>query len=124
VTSQKVHSGTRSALLGQPTLTSWTWANNTAAQTVTLPSSASSITLSFWYYLTCSKSQGMQANLVVNGITTKILQACSNTNGWKQTSYNLLPYARKQVKLVFAAAATTRYTYCQMFLDDVSVLAT
>jgi hypothetical protein len=124
VTTQKAHSGTHSALLGQRTLSSWTWANNSVVQTVTLPSSASSITLSFWYYLTCSGSQGIQVSLVANGVTTTILRVCGNTNGWTKFSYNLLPYRGKQLKLVFAAAATRRYTYCQMFLDDVSVLAT
>jgi uncharacterized protein YkwD len=124
VTTQQAHSGAHSALLGQPIYRFQAPANNQISQTVILPSNASSITLTFWYTLTCAnKNAQAQASVIAGGTTIPVLKACITTSGWRQVTANLTAYAGDQATILFADRVSS-YGASQLFIDDVSVIAT
>ena len=128
------HSGTRYAYLstaaGQP-------GNNlfgTLYQAVSIPSSATSATLTFWYNITTNEI-GTSPNDVLNvtiqnsaGAYLSTVAVWSNLNSqslgnYAQKSFNLTPYIGQTIRIHFLG--TTNGTYETVFrIDDVSVLAT
>jgi hypothetical protein len=124
-TAQK-HSGSYSALLGSITAPEVN-GNSDIYQTITIPGTATKVTLSFYYYPGTNDtiSYAYQEALIQNtsGSTlATVLKVASNARGWKEVTYDLTKYKGETIRVYFAVHGngyTSDYVY--MYLDDVSV---
>ena len=107
--------------------------SGTLYQTISIPSGASSVVLTFWYHITTTESTGTAYDfLAINvqssgGSQLQELGKLSNLNrttGYtRSASYNLAAYAGQTVRIQFKG--DTDYADPTTFrVDDVSVLAT
>jgi kumamolisin len=129
ITTSRPHTGSYSAWLCGTSA-----CNDQVSQTLTLPSSFSKLTLSYWYYSDTTDTAGspcydyFYARLKTTGgtVITTPQQACNSsvTNGWVQESFDvtsaLAPYAGQQVVLSFQGT-TASGKYSDFFVDDVSL---
>jgi len=97
-------------------------------QTVTIPASASSAILSFWYWPGTDDTSGDFQRVLLLQPTTyalvaNVLKVLEDDAGWKQRAYDLTPFQGESLVLYFdvyndSSAAGDR---TWMFLDDVSL---
>jgi phospholipase C len=125
VTTAEAHSGSYSALLGQ-TKEPEVDGNSSIYQTITIPSTATKATLTFWYWPGTDDtiSYAWQEALIMNTSGTtlaSVLKVASNTKKWTQVTYNLSSYIGETVRLYFAVHGNGYSDYVYMYLDDVSV---
>lgn len=105
----------------------WSWSS--IRQQVTIPGSATSATLSFWYYPICQDSypyDWQEAIIYDATVTTKLayvmLPACSNSQTWTHRTFNLMPYKGQTITLYFNVYNDGEGNLkTAMYLDDVSV---
>jgi len=122
VISTTPHSGTYSARIGS---TSPVNGNSTLTQTVAIPSGNSRLT--FWYQPHCTDTITydqiqMQIRSTGGATLATVLNVCSNSGAWTQTTFNTTPYAGQTVVLWFndhddGYAGDPTY----FLLDDVSL---
>ncbi len=124
-TAQK-HTGSYSAFLGSTSApeddgTSYIY------QTITIPSTAKSASLNFYYYPGTNDtiSYAYQEVLIQNnsGSTlATVLKVASNARGWKEVTYSLASYIGETIRVYFAVHGNGYSSdYVYMYVDDVSV---
>lgn len=100
-------------------------------QDISLPSSASSITLTFWISISTQETGTTPFDVLsvsllnTQGSPLQLIQTFSNANagGYRKTTFDLTPYKGQTVRISFVG--TTDSTKGTVFrVDDVSVLAT
>ncbi len=104
-----------------------TTGTETEQQTVTIPSTATAATLSFWVRIdtaetTTTAYDTMKAQVVVGGVTTT-LATYSNANknsSYVQKSFNLLPYKGKAVTVKFTSTEDSSLQ-TSFVVDDTAV---
>jgi len=132
IDSTNPHDGNYSAYL-----CGYSSCNDSISQIFTVPSGASNITVSYWWYGDTSRTahscrDSMTATLVgSNGKAIGKLQHSCNTDAnqnWQQVSFNatnvLSNYAGQTVTLVFNARTASSFTVTTaFFVDDVAIAA-
>jgi len=106
------------------------------SQTFTVPSSASNVSISYWWQATTSsKAQGCVSDLTVsvldgNGQIIGTLQHLCNTDAsknWKQETFDvtgkLSQYAGQTVTLIFSAHTDFLHRASTFYVDDVNVVS-
>lgn len=99
-------------------------------QTVTIPSNATSATLSFWYNISSSDNNTNSDNMLVtiqnsSGGYLAIVATYSNTNAngsYAQKTYNMLSFKGQTVRINFLATSDNEKT-TTFRVDDVSLMA-
>ncbi len=101
--------------------------SNSAAQTITLPGDAA--TLSFWYYA-YKKEESMTGNqdrayvqLDSQTIWSFDMEVARNTEEWVQVEVNIRPYAGRTIQLKFGATQDDDDDFGNVFFDNVQVLS-
>lgn len=127
VTSARHHEGTYSAQLGassgpEPN------GNSSLYQTVTIPSTATSATLTFWYWGATADilANDWQEAQVQNSSGTKLAQivkVCTNAKTWTFVSYNLIAYKGQTIRIYFNTHQNGNNNLTYMYVDDVNVVA-
>jgi len=121
----QAHSGAFSAQLGAigtpvPNGDSWIY------QTITVPTSVQSPTLTFWYWPSTQSSlqNDWQEAQIRDGSGNKLAQifkTASNAQQWTYVSFDLTPYQGQTVQLYFNAHEDGGSTPTYMYLDDVAI---
>ena len=127
-----VYSGARSMAMGAtvpnlPAVASY----SSAAQIVTIPASAQTAQLRFWYYPTSNAAAGglsrQEAILLdpwaFDETVAVLWRVTENTNTWTSKVIDLTPYRGRTLSVYFNARNAGNGTRTSMFLDDVEVLA-
>jgi hypothetical protein len=118
------HTGTRSAFLA-----GYNNGVDTIYQQVTIPSNATSATLTYWWNLStqeacCTPYDYMYAQVRnTSGTVLATLQTLNNTgpqNTWTRSTFNLLAYAGQTVRIYFRATNDVSLP-TSFFVDDVSL---
>jgi uncharacterized protein YkwD len=130
VSSARAHSGGNSmALCGYNSCNDQVW------QVVTLPTSFTKLTLSYWEYSTtqeastyCYDAFHSRIRSSTGVLLATVRSACnSNSSGWTQTTVDLTstlgPYKGKQVEVYFQGTTNTLRP-STFYVDDVSLTAT
>jgi len=121
VTTARAHGGARSVRLGG--------ANNAADELfagVELPSAATSITLSYWWYVESTDSTpGADVMVVVVGkegqeVVVETLTNASPRDAWHQSTFDLASYAGQMVSITFHAE-TDGNDPTSFYVDDVEI---
>ena len=126
VTTAEAQSGSYSALLGQ-TSTPEVDGNSSIYQTITIPSTATKVTLTFWYWPGTNDtiSYAYQEALIQNTSGSTLataLKVCSNTKTWTEVTYDLTSYKGKTIRVFFAAHGNGYSPdYIYMYVDNISV---
>ncbi len=103
---------------------------STAYQTVAVPSSARTVTLSFWHRPGTQTTSGdFQRVLLLKPVTysviATVMKTLANKTAWQQTTFDLTPYRGQSIVLYFEVynddISSGARTW--MYLDDVSVQA-
>jgi len=98
-------------------------------QQVTIPGSAATATLSFWYYPICQDTfpYDYQEVIIYDATFTHKLvyvmpQTCSNSQTWTLKTFNLIPYKGQTITLYFNVKNDgVGNLKTAMYVDDVSV---
>jgi bacillopeptidase F (M6 metalloprotease family) len=95
-------------------------------QTITIPSTASSATLTFWYWPSSTDTitydwQEAQVQTSLGTTLAQIMKVCSNAQAWTQVTYDLTPYKGQTIRLYFNGHGDGYGDLTYMYLDDVSV---
>ncbi len=119
------HTGSYSAQLGvssgpEPN------GNSSLYQTVVIPSTATTATLSFWYYGGSADTiqYDWQEAQVQNSSGTnlaQIMKVCTNARKWTQVTYNLIAYKGQTIRIYFNDHDDGWGDVTFMYLDDVMV---
>ena len=126
VTTAQVDSGKYSALLGSTTAPEVN-GNSYIYQTIAIPSTATKVTLNFYYWPATNDtiSYAYQEALILNtsGKTlAQVLKVADNGRGWKEITYDLTSYAGETIELYFGVHGNGYSSdYIYMYLDNVSV---
>lgn len=128
ISTTKAHTGSHSAYF-----CGVNYCNQQLWQTATIPSSYSSLTLSYWYYVTSQKTSpycldGFHARIrTTTGYTITVLQNLCNynkTSDWVQKAVTLTStlnaFKGKQVQIYFQGTTNASYP-SSFFLDDVNL---
>jgi Pro-kumamolisin, activation domain len=126
VTKAEAQSGSYSALLGR-TAAPEVDGNSAIYQAITIPSTASKVTLTFSYWPGTNDSiqyayqDAMILNSSGNRLAT-VLEVSSNARSWQEVTYDLTSYKGKTI-LVYFGVHGDGYEpdYVYMYLDNVSV---
>ncbi len=124
VDTTRPHTGSYSAYLG-----GYNRATDTIYQQVTIPSNATSATLTYWWNVSTQESGSRSYDylyarvLDANGNTLTTLQTLSNTsvqNTWTKSTYSLLAYKGQTVRIYFKGTTDVSLP-TSFFVDDVSL---
>jgi len=123
-TAQK-HSGTYSALDGASS-GSEPNGDDFLYQTITIPSSATKATLTFWYWPATTDSitydwQEAQVQNTSGTMLAQIMKVCSNAQAWTQVTYDLTSYKGQTIRIYFNDHQDGYGDLTYMYVDDVSV---
>ena len=131
ITTDNPHSGSYSAYL-----CGYSSCSDSISQDFTVPASASSLTIDYWWYGDTSNTSSQ----CVDNFTVSVLDSSGNTIGqvqtacntdatqsWQETQFDasslLANYAGQTVTLVFAAQSSSTKRTSSFFVDDVVVSA-
>lgn len=124
-TTTRAHSGSYSLRVG---VTSGQQGDSIASQTVTIPSSTSTATLSFFYWPTTndSVSYAWQEADIVNSsgqVVQQLFHQASNSRTWLQWNADLSKYAGQTIGIQFLDHENSGGLsyYCYMYVDDVTL---
>jgi hypothetical protein len=95
-------------------------------QTITIPSTATKATLTFWYWpaTTDTITYDWQEAQVQNSSGTtlaQVMKVCSNTQTWTQVTYDLTTYKGQTIRIYFNDHQDGFGDLTYMYLDDVTV---
>lgn len=127
-TSTRVHSGSRALRLGLEWGDPNVYSNSAAKQTITLPATASSATLRFWYYPISGDAYDGQYCWILNsyghviGEPLRLRWPASNGQGWVLRTFDLTPYLGQTVRVHFEVYNNGTGGITTMYVDDVSVV--
>ena len=125
ISTAQAHSGSYSALLGKTTEPEVD-GSSSIYQTITVPSTATQATLTFWYWpgtddtITYAYQEALIQN--TSGTTlAKVLKVASNAKAWTQVTYDLTSHKGKTIRVYFAVHGNGYSDYVYMYVDDISV---
>ena len=128
VTNAQKHGGNYSSQLGATVLPEPN-GNSSLYQTITIPSTATTATLTYWYLPVSSDVlrydwQEAQVQNASGVMLAQIMKVCSNTRRWTQVTYNLLPYKGQTIRIYFNVHedGDPYGAETAMYLDDVTVV--
>ncbi|HVO29546.1 MAG TPA: hypothetical protein VMV18_02370, partial [bacterium] len=123
--SAQAHGGSKSMRAGSTSTTepngdSW------AYQTVAIPSTATSATLTFWYYPWTTDTvahdwQEMQIRDASGQTLKSVFKVASNDRAWTQKTVDLSAWKGKTVQIYFNVHSDGGSTPTSMWIDDVSL---
>ncbi len=119
------HSGTYAAQLSA---SSGTEPNGDSSlyQTITIPSTATKATLTFWYWPSTTDTitydwQEAQVQNASGTMLAQIMKVCSNAQVWTQVTYDLTSYKGQSIRVYFNDHGDGFGDLTYMYLDDVTV---
>ena len=121
------HTGTYSTLLGTySTGPPEPLGDSSIVQTVTIPASVSTATLTFWYYGGTTDTvrydwQECQIRSTSGSRLAQVMKIASNSQSWTKVTYNMSAYRGRTVQLYFNVHQDGDGDPTYMFLDDVSL---
>jgi hypothetical protein len=124
VDTTRPHTGSYSAYLG-----GYNNGTDTIYQTVSIPSNATSASLTYWWYMSTQESGSTPYDylyarvLNTSGATLATLQTITNASAkgvWTKSTYNLLAYKGQTVRVYFKGT-TDSSLITSFFVDDVSL---
>jgi hypothetical protein len=124
-TTVQKHSGAYSAQLGASS-GSEPNGDSSLYQTITIPSTATKATLTFWYWPSTTDTitydwQEAQVQNSSGATLAQILKVASNTQVWTQVTYDLTTYKGQTIRVYFNDHQDGFGDLTYMYLDDVSV---
>jgi hypothetical protein len=120
------HSGTYSARLGTTTGSTEPLGDSWVYQKITIPSTATKATLTFWYWPATTDSvrydwQQAQVRNSSGSTLAQIFKTASNAQKWTSITYSLTPYRGQTIQLWFNVHQDGYGDLTSMYLDDVTV---
>jgi phospholipase C len=128
VSTAQVESGKYSALLGR-TAAPEVNGNSYIIQKIAIPSSATKVTLNFYYWPATNDtiSYAYQEVLILNTsgkALAQVLKVADNGRGWKEVTYDLTSYVGETIEIYFGVHGNGYSSdYIYMYVDNVSVTA-
>ena len=124
-TTVQKHSGAYSAQLGASS-GSEPNGDSSLYQTITIPSTATKATLTFWYWPSTTDTitydwQEAQVQNSSGATLAQILKVASNTQVWTQVTHDLTTYKGQTIRVYFNDHQDGFGDLTYMYLDDVSV---
>jgi len=124
-TTVQKHSGTYSAQLGASS-GSEPNGDSSLYQAITIPSTATKATLTFWYWPSTTDTitydwQEAQVRNSSGATLAQIMKVASNTQVWTQVTYDLTTYKGQTIRVYFNDHQDGFGDLTYMYLDDVSV---
>jgi bacillopeptidase F (M6 metalloprotease family) len=125
ISTVQKHSGTYSVLDGASS-GSEPNGDDFLYQTITIPSTATKATLTFWYWPSTTDTitydwQEAQVQNTSGTMLAQIMKVCSNTQAWTQVTYDLTSYKGQTIRIYFNDHQDGFGDLTYMYLDDVSV---
>ena len=125
VVTGHAHAGTYSSQLGASS-GSEPNGNSSLYQTITIPSTVTSATLTFWYWPSTTDTitydwQEAQVQNSSGTLLAQIMKVCSNSHTWTQKTFDLTPYKGQTIRIYFNDHQDGYGDLTYMYLDDVSV---
>jgi hypothetical protein len=125
ISTVQKHSGTYSALVGASSGSEPNGDDN-LYQTITIPSTATKATLTFWYWPSTTDTitydwQEAQVQNSSGATLAQIIKVCSNAQAWTQVTYDLTSYKGQTIRIYFNDHQDGYGDLTYMYLDDVSV---
>jgi hypothetical protein len=125
VSTVQKHSGTYSALDGASS-GSEPNGDDFLYQTITIPSTATKATLTFWYWPATTDTitydwQEAQVQNTSGATLAQIMKVCSNAQAWTQVTYDLTSYKGQTIRIYFNDHQDGYGDLTYMYVDDVSV---
>jgi len=123
----RAHSGTRSLRLGLEWGDPNVYSYSSGEQTVTLPATARSASLRFWYYPISGDAYDGQYCWILNsygqrlGEPLRLSWPNSNTQTWTLKTYDLTPFLGRTVRIHFEVYNNGSGGITTLYVDDVSV---
>jgi uncharacterized membrane protein len=95
-------------------------------QTITIPSTATKATLTFWYWPSTTDTitydwQEAQVQNTSGATLAQIMKVCSNAQVWTQVTYDLTSYKGQTIRVYFNDHGDGYGDLTYMYLDDVTV---
>ncbi|HKB98051.1 MAG TPA: hypothetical protein VKD23_04610 [Terriglobales bacterium] len=95
-------------------------------QTITIPSTATKATLTFWYWPATTDTitydwQEAQVQNTSGATLAQIIKVCSNAQAWTQVTYDLTSYKGQTIRIYFNDHQDGFGDLTYMYVDDVSV---
>ena len=120
------HSGNRALLLGVASGAS-PRSYSSARQTVTIPATAATATLSFWFYALLNSASGDYMELALltpaGAVLDRPWRSQNDSRTWNQLSFDLARWRGHTIQIYFNVYNDGRDGTAGMFLDDVSLSA-
>jgi hypothetical protein len=125
ISTVQKHSGTYSARVGANSGAEPNGDDN-LYQTITIPSSATRATLTFWYWPSTTDTitydwQEAQVQNTSGTMLAQIMKVCSNAQAWTQVTYDLTSYKGQTIRIYFNDHQDGFGDLTYMYLDDVSL---
>jgi len=100
--------------------------DSSLSQTITIPSSATKATLTFWYWPSTTDTitydwQEAQVQNSSGTLLAQIMKVGSNAHAWTQVNYDLTPYKGQTIRIYFNDHQDGYGDLTYMYLDDISV---
>ena len=95
-------------------------------ETITIPSTATKATLTFWYWPATTDTitydwQEAQVQNTSGATLAQIIKVCSNAQAWTQVTYDLTSYKGQTIRIYFNDHQDGFGDLTYMYVDDVSV---
>jgi hypothetical protein len=125
ISTLQKHSGTYSVLDGASS-GSEPNGDDSLYQTITIPSTATKATLTFWYWPSTTDTitydwQEAQVQNTAGTTLAQIMKVCSNAHAWTQVTYDLTSYKGQTIRIYFNDHQDGFGDLTYMYLDDISV---
>jgi len=125
ISTVQKHSGSFSALAGASS-GSEPNGDDFLYQTITIPSTATKATLTFWYWPSTTDTitydwQEAQVQNTSGTMLAQIMKVCSNAQAWTQVTYDLTSYKGQTIRIYFNDHQDGFGDLTYMYLDDISV---
>jgi hypothetical protein len=125
ISTVQKHSGTYSVLDGASS-GSEPNGDDFLYQAITIPSTATKATLTFWYWPATTDTitydwQEAQVQNTSGATLAQVMKVCSNAQAWTQVTYDLTSYKGQTIRIYFNDHQDGYGDLTYMYVDDVSV---
>ncbi|MGH9643957.1 MAG: hypothetical protein ACRD3Q_16235 [Terriglobales bacterium] len=125
ISTVQKHSGTHSVLDGASS-GSEPNGDDYLYQSITIPSTATKATLTFWYWPATTDTitydwQEAQVQNSSGATLAQVMKVCQNTQAWTQVTYDLTSYKGQTIRIYFNDHQDGYGDLTYMYVDDVSV---
>jgi hypothetical protein len=125
ISTVQKHSGSFSALAGASS-GSEPNGDDFLYQSITIPSTATKATLTFWYWPSTTDTitydwQEAQVQNTSGTMLAQIMKVCSNAQAWTQVTYDLTSYKGQTIRIYLNDHQDGFGDLTYMYLDDISV---